>query len=115
MVLDFVIQGLCDIQIQIKTNKLGKNVFVHVWCLYTSKNGAYPQEDFLFVKLITSFRITLLNNCKKDFQFHIKTTETKFFYTKNNFFFMRSHDSRLHFRLHKVYFFELTIKFLIDG
>jgi hypothetical protein len=25
------------------------------------------------------------------------------------------HDSRLHFRPHKVYFFELSIKFLIDG
>jgi hypothetical protein len=30
---------------------------------------AYPQEDFLFIKLITSFTISLLNNCKKDFQF----------------------------------------------
>jgi hypothetical protein len=39
---------------------------------------AYPQEDFLFIKLITSFRISLLNNCKKDFQFDIKTTESIF-------------------------------------
>jgi hypothetical protein len=28
---------------------------------------AYPQEDFLFIKLKTSCRISLLNNCKKDF------------------------------------------------
>jgi hypothetical protein len=45
---------------------------------------AYPQEDFLFIKLITSLRISLLNNCKKDFQFH---TEIKFFYTKYKIFF----------------------------
>jgi hypothetical protein len=31
------------------------------------------------VKLITSFGISLLKNCKKDFQFHIKTTGSKFF------------------------------------
>jgi hypothetical protein len=43
---------------------------------------AYPQEEFLFIKLITSFRISLLKNCKKDFQLHIKTTGSKFFYTK---------------------------------
>jgi hypothetical protein len=29
------------------------------------KCGAYPQEDFLFIKLITFIRINLLNNCKK--------------------------------------------------
>jgi hypothetical protein len=28
---------------------------------------AYPQEDFLFIKLITNFRISLLNNFEKDF------------------------------------------------
>jgi hypothetical protein len=44
---------------------------------------AYPQGDFLFIKLLTS----LLNKCKKDFQFHIKTTESKFFYTKYKIFF----------------------------
>jgi hypothetical protein len=32
-----------------------------------------------------------------------------------NFTFLGSHDSRLHLRPHKVYFFELSIKFLIDG
>jgi hypothetical protein len=41
---------------------------------------AYPQEDFLFIKLI----ISLLNKCKKDFQFH---TESNFFYTKYKIFF----------------------------
>jgi hypothetical protein len=50
---------------------------------------AYPQENFLLIKLITSFRISLLNSCKKDFQFHIKTTESKFFYTKYKIFFTR--------------------------
>jgi hypothetical protein len=44
---------------------------------------AYPQEDFLFIKLITSLRISLLNNCKKDFQFH---TESKFLYTEYKIF-----------------------------
>jgi hypothetical protein len=74
---------------------------------------AYPQEDFLFYKIITSLRISLLNNCKKDFQFH---TESKFFYmTYLNFTFLGSHDSRLHFRPHKVYFFELSIKFYIKS
>jgi hypothetical protein len=53
------------------------------------KYVAYPQEDFLFIKLITSLRISLLKNCKKDFQFHIKTTESKFFYTKYKIFFTR--------------------------
>jgi hypothetical protein len=48
---------------------------------------AYPQEDFLFIKLLTSFTISLLNKCKKGFQFHIKTTESKFFYTKYKIFF----------------------------
>jgi hypothetical protein len=85
---------------------------------------AYPQEDFQFIKLITSFRISLLNNCKKDFQFHSKTTGRIFYYTKYriffyttylNFTFLGSHDSRLHFRPHKVYFFELGINVLIDG
>jgi hypothetical protein len=47
---------------------------------------AYPQEDFLFIKLIASFRISLLNNCKKDFQFHIKTTERIFFTLNKEFF-----------------------------
>jgi hypothetical protein len=31
----------------------------------TKKCVAYSQEDFLFIKLITSFTISLLNNCKK--------------------------------------------------
>jgi hypothetical protein len=52
--------------------------------LKRKKCVAYPQEDFLFMKLITSFRISLLNNCKKGFQFH---TEGKFFYTKYKIFF----------------------------
>jgi hypothetical protein len=47
---------------------------------------AYPQKDFLFIKLTTSFIISLLNNCKKDFQFH---TKSKFFYTKYKIFFTR--------------------------
>jgi hypothetical protein len=81
---------------------------------------AYPQEDFLFIKLITSFRISLLNNCKKDFQFHIKTTERNFFYTKykiflHDLFEFHVYGLSVHFRPHKVYFFELSIKFLIDG
>jgi hypothetical protein len=42
------------------------------------KYVAYPQEDFLLIKLITCFRLSLLNNCKKDFQFHIKTPKSKF-------------------------------------
>jgi hypothetical protein len=54
--------------------------------LKEKKCVAYPQEDFLFIKLITSLRISLLNNCKKDFQFH---TERKFFYTKYKIFFTR--------------------------
>jgi hypothetical protein len=45
-----------------------------------------PQEGFLFIKLITSFRISLLNNCKKDFQFYIKTTESNFFTLNIRFF-----------------------------
>jgi hypothetical protein len=44
---------------------------------------AYPQEDFQFIKLITSLRISLLNNCKKDFQFH---TESSFFTLNIRFF-----------------------------
>jgi hypothetical protein len=36
-----------------------------------------PQEDFLFIKLITCFKISLLNNCQRDFQFHVKTTKSK--------------------------------------
>jgi hypothetical protein len=32
---------------------------------------AYPQEDFLFIKLITFFRLNLLYKCKKKFHFHI--------------------------------------------
>jgi hypothetical protein len=35
-------------------------------------------------KTHNKFRISLLNNCKKDFQFH---TESKFFYTKYKIFF----------------------------
>jgi hypothetical protein len=35
---------------------------------------------------ITYTRISLLNNWQKSFQFHIKTTESKFFYTKYTFF-----------------------------
>jgi hypothetical protein len=54
--------------------------------LNLKKCVAYPQEDFLFIKLITSLRISLLNNCKKDFQFHIKTTESNFSYTKYKIF-----------------------------
>jgi hypothetical protein len=42
-------------------------------CAKLKKYVAYPQEDFLFIKLITCFRISLLNNCKKDLKFHIKT------------------------------------------
>jgi hypothetical protein len=70
---------------------------VHFMCLPTQKKKnrnqtetqqkkcvAYPQEDFLFIKLISSLRISLLNNCKIDFQFH---TESKFFYTKYKIFF----------------------------
>jgi hypothetical protein len=48
------------------------------------KCDAYPQEDLLFIKPITSFRISLRNNCKKDFQFH---TESKFFHTNYKIFF----------------------------
>jgi hypothetical protein len=67
-------------------------------------------------KLIKSFRIILLKNCKKDFQFHIKTTGSKFFYTTYvNFTFLGSHHSRFHFLPHKVFFFELSIKFRIAG
>jgi hypothetical protein len=82
----------------------------------------YPQEDCLFIKLITSFRISLLNNCKKDFQFHIKTTESKLFYTKYkflfyttylNFTFLSSHDSRLQFRPYKVYFLVVKVVWLL--
>jgi hypothetical protein len=36
-----------------------------------------PIEDFLFIKLITCFRLSLLNNCKNDFQFHLKTPKSK--------------------------------------
>jgi hypothetical protein len=50
----------------------------------SKKSVAYPQEDFLFIKLITSLRISLLNNCKKDFQFH---TESKFLTLNIRFFF----------------------------
>jgi hypothetical protein len=52
---------------------------------------------------------------KKDFQLHIKTTKSKFFHIKYKIFvtFLGFHDSWLHFRPHKVYFFELSIKFLI--
>jgi hypothetical protein len=35
-------------------------------------------------KTSNKFRISLLNNCKKDFQFH---TESNFFYTKYKIFF----------------------------
>jgi hypothetical protein len=58
---------------------------------------AYPQEDFLFKKLITNLRISLRNNRKKDF----------FYMNYLNFTFLGSHDSRLHFRPHKVYFFSV--------
>jgi hypothetical protein len=53
---------------------------------HEKKCVAYPQEDFLFMKHITSFRISLLNNCKKDFQFHIKTTVSNFFTLNIRFF-----------------------------
>jgi hypothetical protein len=52
--------------------------------LKKKKCVAYPQEDFLFTKLLTSLRISLQNYCKKDFQFH---TESKFIYTKYKIFF----------------------------
>jgi hypothetical protein len=65
------------------------NVFLTQYAvLQLKKCVAYPQEDFLFIKLITSFRISLLNNCKKYFQFHIKTTQSNFFYTINIRFFL---------------------------
>jgi hypothetical protein len=51
--------------------------------IMSKKCVAYPQEDFLFIKLITSLRISLLNNCKKDFQFH---TERNFFTLNIRFF-----------------------------
>jgi hypothetical protein len=35
---------------------------------------AYPQEDFLFIKLITSLRISLLNNYKKRLPVYIKSS-----------------------------------------
>jgi hypothetical protein len=51
----------------------GKKVFVElkrrkqVENLTAKKCVAYPQDDILFIKLITSFRISFLNICKKDF------------------------------------------------
>jgi hypothetical protein len=41
------------------------------------------------IKLITCFRLSLLNNCKKDFQFHIKTPRSILFFTINTNFLMK--------------------------
>jgi hypothetical protein len=94
--------------------------------LKRKKCVAYPQKDFLFIKLITCKRLIFPSKCRKDFQFHLKTPKSilynncyKFFdkyvghtiYFK--FMFLGSHDSRLYFRPN-VYIFELNINFLID-
>jgi hypothetical protein len=69
---------------KIKTSRHFKKCMLKSFVgLKIKKCVAYPQEDFLFIKLITSLRISLLNNCKKDFQFH---TESKFFYSKYKIF-----------------------------
>jgi hypothetical protein len=98
-----------------------KTVFVG---LKRKKCVAYPQEDFLFIKLKTCLRISLPKNC---IRFLLQAYL--------NFTFLGSHDFRLHFRPHKVYFkfrfralrayfhlfdsqkyiFLLHIKFPIDG
>jgi hypothetical protein len=85
------------------------------------KSVAYPQEDFLFIKLMSCFRFNLLNNCKKDFRFQIKTPlsilftlNIKFmiymvgYKTYLNLTFLSFHDSQLYFKPHKVHFFELS-------
>jgi hypothetical protein len=54
--------------------KFKKNIFLHALDFYfkfkMKKCVAFPQEDFLFIKC---FWLNLLNKCKKDFQFHLKT------------------------------------------
>jgi hypothetical protein len=46
---------------------------------------------------------------------NVSRIRKKTFYLLVNFTFLGSHDFRLHFRPHKVYYFEFSIKFLIDG
>jgi hypothetical protein len=52
--------------------------FLYFFRIKKKKCVAYPQEDFLFIKLKTCFGISLLK-IVKDFQFHLKTTKKIFF------------------------------------